>query len=752
MFLKICVHVFLVYSFIRIYFLNTDYYLTGIAKYLALILLTGFIPLSFFSQKIEIDSLLKVIRVSKEDTAQVTRLNDVGSLYEDVNDLKNARASYDKALALAQKLNFKKGIAINLYDIGGLYYDESSYNDALDHFSKALDINLEMLDSTRIGDCYNMMGDVYRKQAKYPKALDCLLKGLKLREAQKQTKRIASSNNNIGLVYLEIDNFTKALEYFEKALKSAKESNNKFTICRCYNRMAIVYNELGQNDKAMEYYQLSLKTATEVDDKTVMWIASGNIGNLYAELNKYDEALEAYKKSCDIATAIGNREGLCSSYRSMGYLDIKKKDYKSAEEYFRKAEKLALELELNDALRDVYEGLYHINEGKGNYREALMYHVKFKALTDSIYNVDNTKQMSDLKTQFEVDKKEGELKAQAAAQLAISVEEKKRQQMMIYSVVAVLIIVVLFSLFMYKRLIIIRKQKLIIESQKSEVDKQRELADSRRIIAEEQRYVIEEKQKEILDSIAYAKRLQQAILPSTDFINEHVPGNFVFYKPKDIVAGDFYWAESISLPEGEGRDEVSLFFIAAADCTGHGVPGALVSVVCSNALNRSVKEFHLTETGSILDKTRELVLETFEKSYSGVKDGMDISLLCIDKKGRKVFWSGANNPLWYIEESQQNEIKANKQPIGKTENPAPFTTHTIEYKENTIFYLITDGYADQFGGPKGKKIKHKYFYELLFKNHQLSMEEQAKIIEQSFEDWRGALEQIDDICIIGIRL
>ena len=153
-------------------------------------------------------------------------------------------------------------------------------------------------------------------------------------------------------------------------------------------------------------------------------------------------------------------------------------------------------------------------------------------------------------------------------------------------------------------------------------------------------------------------------------------------------------------------------FIAAADSTGHGVPGAMVSVVCSNALNRAVKEFNLVDTGSILDKTRELVLETFSKSSNDVKDGMDISLLCVDKSNDLVFWSGANNPLWYIENNEMKEIKANKQPIGKIDNPMPFTTHRIKVTSGMVFYLFTDGFADQFGGPNGKKFKYKGDYGL----------------------------------------
>ncbi len=276
-----------------------------------------------------------------------------------------------------------------------------------------------------------------------------------------------------------------------------------------------------------------------------------------------------------------------------------------------------------------------------------------------------------------------------------------------------------------------------------------------RVVAEEKLIEtlneVEEKQREITDSINYAKRIQEAILPSFDFIKTHLPDSFIYYQPKDIVAGDFYWAEKVG----------SSFFIAAADCTGHGVPGALVSVVCCNALNRTVNEFKLSEPGEILDKTRELVLESFSKSGGDIKDGMDISLISIHENTVK--WAGANNPLWYIVSPFEGgdrrsgdvvlkEIKANKQPIGKTDNPEPFTTHTIELKKGDSLYLFTDGFADQFGGPKGKKFKYKQLEELLISTNQLSVSSQHEALKNALKNWMGNLEQVDDICIIGIRV
>lgn len=343
-------------------------------------------------------------------------------------------------------------------------------------------------------------------------------------------------------------------------------------------------------------------------------------------------------------------------------------------------------------------------------------------------------QLSELALKYETEKKEKQIsllekdkELNSTKLLAKDAEISKTRNTLIYFVFIVVLFIVLI-VFVVRANLQRKKANQLLSEQKSKI--------------EEQKHLVEEKQKEILDSITYAKRLQQAILPPTELITKNFPNSFVLYQPKDIVAGDFYWAEKIN----------DLFFIAAADCTGHGVPGAMVSVVCSSALNRTVKEFALSDTAKILDKTRELVIETFEKSNAEVKDGMDISLLCIDKQNQKIHWSGANNPLWYIQDKSLIEVKADKQPVGKSYDTKAFTSNRIEYKPNTTFYLFTDGFADQFGGPNGKKFKYKQFQELLLGQVDEAMPVQQANISSALENWKGELEQVDDICVIGIRI
>ncbi|MES2140510.1 MAG: SpoIIE family protein phosphatase [Bacteroidota bacterium] len=259
---------------------------------------------------------------------------------------------------------------------------------------------------------------------------------------------------------------------------------------------------------------------------------------------------------------------------------------------------------------------------------------------------------------------------------------------------------------------------------------------------DESRLKVQEKNHEMLDSINYAKRIQYAMLPSESAFQKIFNDYFVYFKPKDIVAGDFYWMEEI-----DGK-----ILIAAADCTGHGVPGALVSLVCHNALNRAVFEYKLSDPGEILDKTREFVIEHFSKTDEKVKDGMDISFGSIDKITGEIIWAGANNSLWYFQKGELKTILSNKQPIGISDIQSPFLSHKIQLLSGDSIYLFTDGYADQFGGEKGKKFKYQQLKELLLANAHLSMQEQKKVLDSAIETWKGKLEQVDDILIIGIKI
>ena len=282
---------------------------------------------------------------------------------------------------------------------------------------------------------------------------------------------------------------------------------------------------------------------------------------------------------------------------------------------------------------------------------------------------------------------------------------------------------------MFNRFKVTQKQKNTIEIKEKETQKQKS--------------IIEEKQKEILGSIEYALRIQTAILPPNKIVKQYLENSFILYKPKDIVAGDFYWMETV--------DDLVLF--AACDCTGHGVPGAMVSVVCHNALNRAVREFGLREPAAILDKTAEIVIENFSKSEEEIKDGMDISLCAYNAKTKTIQWAGANNPLWLLQNGELVETKADKQPIGMNEDSKPFTNHTFNLNTTDTIYLFTDGFADQFGGETGqKKLTRKRFKDLILSIQSKTLQEQGIALDKFITEYRKEIEQIDDILVMGVKV
>lgn len=253
---------------------------------------------------------------------------------------------------------------------------------------------------------------------------------------------------------------------------------------------------------------------------------------------------------------------------------------------------------------------------------------------------------------------------------------------------------------------------------------------------------LNKKNLEITDSIKYAKSLQDAILLNEKEVKKLLPASFIYYQPKDIVAGDFYWV----------LEEENRIYFAAADCTGHGVPGAMVSMICANALNRVASEFNQLNPSEILGKVRNEVIKSF-KAENNVKDGMDISLLIYDKSTHLLQWAAAYNPLWVINKysGEFTEYKGDKQPIAAFSEIKPFTNHQIDIKNGDVFYLFSDGFADQFGGPKNKKFRYKPMQELLKSISTLPFDEQKKELERVFHNWKGHYEQIDDVLVMGVE-
>ncbi len=627
-----------------------------------------------------------------------------------------------------------------LYRISKVLRDESRYEECLPYVEMMFAEAEKMNSLSHLGSAWNEKGLYYENSRNWEEAMKCYLKAYGLQEKAKNRQLMGIVDGNIANIYRMQRNYDLAEKYYKKSIFNLARSNRKDLIANANGMLGNLYYDLNELDKAFEHYQIGLDYYMEYDSTNYVQVATwqNNIGSVLNDMGKHDEALARYKISLSINYKIGDPVNIAMSHANIGNVYNTMNQPEKALPYLETALQLSKDSKADWLIMNIY--LYFI-EGyriSGDLESAVIFQDSLMNLKDRMYDLQSNANIAEMQTKFDTERKEKEnelLKKEGD----LKDLDLNRQQIMIYSVVVILVLLFIISIFIYRsyRIKSISEKRIIIQNR-----------------------IIEEKQKEILDSITYAQYIQAAILPSIEEINKTFTENFLLYQPKDIVAGDFYFLE---------KTPTHLFY-AAADCTGHGVPGAMMSVVCSNALNRAIHEFNITEPGKILDKTRELVLKTFEHSGNEVKDGMDISLISIAKQSgnksassnqqinkstnHQLNWSGANNPIWILRNSSNiiEEIKGDSMHIGLADDLTPFKTHELKIEKNDTIYLFTDGYGDQFGGEKGKKFKLSSLKQILIQNSNQPLEKQKEILLQKFAEWKGQLEQIDDVCVIGIRI
>jgi serine phosphatase RsbU (regulator of sigma subunit) len=572
-----------------------------------------------------------------------------------------------------------------------------------------------------IAGSLNNIGFIYSNKGDIPKALEYYHLSLKVAEKTGDKQGIATSLNNIGPIYYYQGDILQALEYYHRSLKIKEEIGDKKGIAYSLNNIGSIYLYQKETTKALDYFHRGLKIREEIGDKQGIAYSLSNIGFAYQDLGNHEKGREYFLQSLKIVEEIGDKISIAHALHDIGNAYLEEGKMIAAESYAKRSLALSKELGFPENIRNAAQLLYKTYEKQRMGMEALEMHKLFIQMRDSLSNEETQKATLKELAKYEYEKQKAISDKEHEKQMAVAAEQEKKQKIISYSIGTGLVMMLLFSFVLFNRLQLTRKQKVVIEHQKKEV---------------------EAKHKEITDSIFYAKRIQDSILPSRASMREHLKDEFLLFQPKDVVAGDFYWME----PSGD-----SLYF-AVADCTGHGVPGAMVSVVCSYSLSKALLEENITQTGKLLDRTRELVIERFAKSGEEVNDGMDISLCALNMKTRQLQWSGANNPLWRISKGEMIKYRPNKQPIGRYEEFELFATHDIQLEKDDIIYLFSDGYADQFGGPNGKKFMSQRLNDLLLSIASKPMGEQKKILKRSFEDWKIAQEQVDDVCIIGVRV
>ena len=560
-------------------------------------------------------------------------------------------------------------------------------------------------------------GRVHLNNQQDEKGMLLTQEALKEAEEQQDSTRISRINYSMGVYYFWKEELDYAFKYILRSVETFPSDGNQ--VKKAVNLMALGVILQGQEkyEEALMYHQQSLEIKEAEGAWSQIPISLNNLSELHFEIGNTDKAIELADRAIVIADSTGVDPAYYYAKFIKGQYYTRTGDPERAIPLVEEAVKYWEDIDSPKDLPRAYSVLTETYKAAGKHDLAFFSLEKYVAIKDSLFKGDQQVAAKDIAAKYETEKKELLLEQEKKESQLIKTQE--RQRLIIFSVIGVLLL--LNVLWFYRRYKNQRKDKEIIEEQKIQ---------------------IEERSQEIIDSIVYAKRIQSAILPTDRRLSKLLPKSFVLYKPKDVVAGDFYWLEEV-------HDNV---LFAAADCTGHGVPGAMVSVVCNNGLNAAVRQFGLTDPAEILDKTKEIVVEEFEKAEEDVKDGMDIALCCLHKPTRTLRFAGAHNPLWLIRDGELTEIKGSKQPIGKSDSKDLFTSHKMDVLKNDLIYVFTDGFADQFGGDKGKKLKAANFKKLLLSVADLSMPEQLQKIDDAFENWKGELEQLDDVCVIGVRI
>ncbi|MDZ4664448.1 MAG: tetratricopeptide repeat protein [Bacteroidota bacterium] len=676
-----------------------------------------FTRIELFSQKNDRDSLMALLRSDKmADTTKGMIYNTIAKDF--APNFPDSVIFYAKKGAPVIKTNKKwKSNLINTIGVG--YFYKSNFDSALHYYLIALKLREEDRNEKLIVSSYNNLAVIYQIKGDEKQALEYYFKTLRFRERAKDEEGIAKVCENIANLYLEQNELRKALSYQERTRKIREKNRDTVYLASLYLNIANSYDLLQMFDSVHYYLSISIPVLIKYDQINYLGQAYTTMGIYYSRRKNDQLALNYFIKSKECYAKIGDEVSVMSALVNAGIAKVNLNSFKDGLDDCKAALPLLEEVNYHEKLRYCYYCLYKALRGLKRDKEALLYHEKYVVLKDTLLNQERTKELTRIELDHEYTAKTeiNELKHQK--DIEVREQEKKNQQLLIYFIAFGFAVAVFLVFFIINRLKLSRKQSKIIEQQK---------------------HLVEEKQKEIIDSINYAKRIQTTLLAHADFVNENIPSNFVLFRPKDIVSGDFYWAAK--------KDH--LFYLAACDSTGHGVPGAFMSLLNIGFLTEAINEKSILEPNQVFNYVRDRLISTISKE--GQQDGFDGILLCIDQKNNKLTYSAANNAPIIISNGEIVTLETDKMPVGKGISESSFRLFNITLTANDSLYIYTDGYADQFGGPKGKKFLYKKMNQLIASLSLLPLEEQKAKLEIAFDKWKGDLEQVDDVLVIGIKI
>ncbi|HIA35213.1 MAG TPA: tetratricopeptide repeat protein, partial [Flavobacteriales bacterium] len=564
---------------------------------------------------------------------------------------------------------------------------------------------------------YNNIGWTYKNQGNYEKALEYYYKSLKISEEIGDKEGIADSYDNIGRTYNDLGNYEKAMVYHYKSLKIFEEIGDKRGIATSYTCIGLIYWKQGKYKQALEYHYKSLKIDEERGDKRGIAASIHNLGLIYQEQGNYEKAMEYYSRSLKM-TIPENKRLISISLETMGGLYYDQGNLTKALALGSKALQLAQEVKGLARIRDAANILFKTYKAMGNTNKALEMYELYIQMSDSIVNEENTRALVQQEYKYKYEKEQAVADAKHNEEMNLSAEREKRQQLISYGAGGGLLLVLVFAFLIYNRFKKTQKQKKVIQ----------------------------QKNRHITESITYARRIQEASLTSIGYLNKILNEYFILYEPRDIVSGDFYWAYEID------NDKV---MIAVCDCTGHGVPGAFMSMISTSLLNEIVIENSITQVDQVLDQMRSRIIKALkqDKDKAEALDGLDMTLLLMDKSKKMLHFAGAGHTLYIARDGNILEEKGNPYPVGYFfGRHKPYSSKEIALQKGDMLYMTSDGFTEQFGGKDDKMFGYAKFKKLISDSKDQPMEAQKEAFYRSFKNWRGSQRQIDDICVMGVRV
>jgi serine phosphatase RsbU (regulator of sigma subunit) len=670
-------------------------------------------------------------------------LGDLGLNYWNLGEYVKALDYQKQALALAESIGDKKEISRLAGNLGILYADQGSYSKALEYYTRSMNMFYELNDRAGICRSLNNIAIVLSNKGDYLKALDYDFKAVKIEEEMEDKYGLARTIGNMGLIYKDQKNYSLALEYHFRALKLSQELDNQYDISRSLGNIGSVYNEQGEITKALNYNFWALNIRQKLKDKKGLSEGYAAIGDIYLHqgdsavahgnsahaLNvKYPDAIIYYEKAMRLGEEMGDKAD-CSLWRgNIAEIQIHQGRYTEAEQNLIKALAVADSIGALDTQKKHHQRLATLYAKMHLFEKSMEHFQKYTLAKDSVSNIDKTVEADKKAMAYEYEKKAALLKAEQGKKDVFVAAERQRQRITTYAISAVLLLVCSLGVLIYRSSLQKQKANTLLERKNQ--------------IIEHQKTLVEEKNRHITDSIQYAKRIQEAILPSRLFEPGEVEEHFIYYVPKDIISGDFYW---------RFKDGDDLFF-AVVDCTGHGVPGAMMSMLGYDMLEYALKDKKLRQPGLILQAINNQIIAKLTKSSAGgTIDGMDITLCKFNTKANTLTYAGARNGLCIAHDQEIKTFPVDRRSIGDEEG-FPFHEYTINLLANDTVYLFTDGYADQKGGPESRKFMLGKFHLLLKEISGLSCEKQQQRLHAEFNAWKGSESQRDDVLIVGIRL